>query len=80
MDNFCLKECARYVQASGDPALNAESRQDALNIAQAAGHLKRYLSVVIQMGNHAERQMPDLDNAILECMNGGEDSGEYADE
>lgn len=66
-DGFCLKECARYVQASTDPALNSEQRADALAIAQSSGHLKRFLSVVIQMGNQAERLLPELDEAIVEA-------------
>ena len=67
LDDFMVKECARYVQASCDPALKAEERADALNMAQAAGHLKRYLSVVVQMGAHSERELPSLEEAITEA-------------
>lgn len=58
LDEFMVQECARYVHMSANPQLTAEQRQDALNIAQAAGHLKRYLSVIVQMGEHAERTLP----------------------
>lgn len=64
LKEFMVQEAARYVQASGDPALNAEQRADSLAIAQSTGHLKRYLSVVVQMGVHAEREMGNLEAAI----------------
>ena len=67
LDDFMVKECARYVHASSDPALKAEERADALNMAQAAGHLKRYLSVVVQMGAHSEREIGSLEEAIAEA-------------
>lgn len=73
MDEFCGTEAARYVQVSGDPAIKAEERADALNIAQASGHLKRYLSMVIQMGAVAEREMGNLEEAIEEART--EDQG-----
>ena len=64
LQEFCVNECARYAQSSGDPALNAEQRADALALAQSAGHLRRWLSVIVTMGNNAERAMPELDDAI----------------
>ena len=64
LQEFCIDECARYAQSSGDPALNAEQRADALALAQSAGHLRRWLSVIVTMGNNAERAMPELDEAI----------------
>lgn len=67
LEEFCTTECARYAQSSADPALNPEQRADALAIAQAAGHLRRFLSVVVTMGNQAERLIPDLETAIEEA-------------
>jgi|SRR5690606_30251700 len=67
LDEFCTTECARYAQSSADPALGDRERADALGIAQASGHLRRYLSVVVTMGNQAERLMPDLESAIEEA-------------
>ena len=67
LDQFMVQECARYAQTSGDPNMDANARADCLAIAQAAGHLKRYLSVVVQMGNHADGQMKDLEDAIDEA-------------
>lgn len=67
LQEFCVNECARYAQASADPALQPNERADALAIAQAAGHLRRFLSVIVTMGNQAERNMEDLDRAIEEA-------------
>lgn len=67
LEGFCLEEAARYVQASGDPALSAEERADALAMAQASGHLKRFLSVTVQMGAHCERDLPDLEQALADA-------------
>ena len=53
IDEFCGSECARYAQTSADPALDDRQRADALAIAQAAGHLRRYLSVIVTMGNQS---------------------------
>ena len=55
LKGFCVDDCARYAQLSADPSLSTSSQADALAIAQAAGHLRRYLSVLVQMGNAAER-------------------------
>ena len=67
LDEFCVQECARYAQASADPALKENERADALAMAQAAGHLRRFLSVTVQMGNQAESQMVDLEEALAEA-------------
>jgi hypothetical protein len=64
LEEFMVQECARYVHMSASPQLTVEQRQDALNIAQAAGHLKRFLSVVVQMGEHAERTLPEAENEL----------------
>lgn len=63
-EDFMVEEAARYVRESGDPALTDRQRADALAIAQAAGHLKRYLNMQIALGNAAEGSMADLENNI----------------
>ena len=73
LDEFCVQVCARYAQMSADPGLGPVERADALALAQAAGHLRRFLSVVVQMGNHAERQMADLEQAIIEARQEGDE-------
>jgi hypothetical protein len=67
LDGFCLHDAARYAQESADPAISAEARADALNLAQASGHLKRFLSITIQMGAHAERTMPELEDTLADA-------------
>lgn len=67
LQEFCVEECARYAQTSGDPALNAAQRADALAISQAAGHLRRWLQIIGQMGQSAENQMESLDAAITDA-------------
>lgn len=76
LDGFCLKECARYAQQSADPAMGPNERADALSMAQAAGHLRRFMSMMITMGNQAEGQISNIEQAIeearLEEAEGGE--------
>lgn len=67
LEEFCTNECARYAQLSADPALGAVERADSMALAQAAGHLRRFLSVVVQMGNNAERTREEIEQAILEA-------------
>lgn len=64
LEGFCKDECARYVHASSDPALTAEQRSDALAIAQAAGHFRRFMSVIITMGNQSENMLDRLEAEI----------------
>lgn len=66
LEEFCVQECARYARESADPALPEHSRADALAIAQAAGHLKRWLSIQIQIGNTAASQIGDIESALEE--------------
>ena len=74
VEGFMLTEAARFAQESGDPALDADARADAMAMAQASGHLKRYLSMCFQMGSHAERTLGDLHTALEEARveEGGE--------
>ena len=72
LDTFMLSEAARYVQISADPALGPVERADALALAQASGHLKRFLSVVIRMGDNAEAQIGPIEQALDEERANGE--------
>ena len=67
LEDFCTTECARYVQLSADPALSTENRADALALAQAAGHLRRFLSVVVRMGNQAEHELTQVNESLEEA-------------
>lgn len=70
LEQFCEKECARYVQESGDPLLTAEQRADALAMAQAAGHIRRWLDISMRLGDQAigtiERVQEMLDTVRAE--------------
>lgn len=61
IDGFCLHDAARFAQLSGDPAIDAEGRADSLAMAQASGHLKRYLQMQVQMGGTADRNIAEIE-------------------
>lgn len=71
LDEFCTQECARYVHASANPALNEASQRDALNMAQAAGHFRRFLEVTMQKANAAEDANSSIES-ILARIDAGE--------
>jgi hypothetical protein len=63
LEGFCKKDALRYLHLSEDPSLGEAQQRDALNMAQAAGHLLRFLTIVEMMGFQAEeayKQMPDV--------------------
>lgn len=64
LEDFLVKDCARYVQESTDPMLTKEQRESALAMSQAAGHLKRYLQVNYQLAKSIADQRDDLEEAI----------------
>ena len=66
MEEFLTSEAARLVQLSADPSLTHDQRADALAMAQATGHVKRYLSMTVQMGAVAEREMADMKASLDE--------------
>jgi len=66
LEGFMVEDCARYAQESADPMLNTEQRADALSLAQAAGHLKRYLQISRAMCNKAVSDITSIDQAIEE--------------
>lgn len=70
-EGFCEKAAAHYVRESGDPALSAENRADSLAMAQAAGHLQRFLSVSVRMGNEAEREIEGAKHQIDQLRSEG---------
>lgn len=73
LEDFCINECARYAQMSADPNLTKDERADALAIAQAAGHLRRYLAVIHAMGNTALKSIGDTKDEIESIRSEGED-------
>jgi hypothetical protein len=67
MEGFCRDDCARFVHESTDPGLTPLQRADALQSAQAAGALKRFLQAQFQMGGVAERDLPELEENLAEA-------------
>jgi hypothetical protein len=65
IDYFCVTECARYVGVSTDPHMKPESREDALQTAQAAGIFKRWLNVTISLGEQAEQSLSQWEAELL---------------
>ncbi len=66
LEEYMINEAARLAQVSGDPNLNKEQKEDAMAMAQATGHLKRYLQIVCQMGNHAESEINNIDAELAD--------------
>ena len=65
-DEFLMKEPARLAMMSGDPIINREDREDAMRMAQAAGHLKRFLSATFQRGRAAETNIVSINSELDE--------------
>lgn len=65
LEGFCRDDAATYVQISQDPNIGDREQADALRLAQASGHLKRFLQVTRQMGTRAAHTMEELDQAIV---------------
>jgi hypothetical protein len=72
LEEFCEKECARFVRMSTDPGLSPENRADALAMAQAPGFLRRWLSVVVRHGIDAESRIVDAKTEIENIRADGE--------
>ena len=72
LDGFCERECARFARNSSDPALTKEQREDSLAMAQAAGHLRRWLSVTVRMGMHADNEISEARRTIEEMRQEGQ--------
>lgn len=60
---YLIEEAAAFAASAGDPALTKDQREEALTMALAPGHLKRWLSVQITMANTAEDQLLELKHA-----------------
>lgn len=74
MEGYFRDDAARLVQLAGDPALTKEQQADSLSMAIATGHAKRYLSMAVQMGAHAEESLPDMERE-LELLRAEENEG-----
>lgn len=66
LEGFLEKDCAAFARESGNPLLAPENRADALAMAQAAGHLKRFLKQAEIMAETARRNVADAEEQIDE--------------
>jgi hypothetical protein len=64
VEAYFVTESARLVHLSCDPSASKADREDALAMAQAAGHLKRYFNFIAQMGDQAEAQLGDYEEEL----------------
>ena len=66
LNHFCVEECARYARESANPLLSKEDREDALAMAQAAGHFKRFMQLQMKLGESADAMVKAIDEALEE--------------
>lgn len=64
LEHFMTQECARNAQMSSDPNLREDVRKACLDLAQAAGHVQRFLKVTIAMGDKAKGDIKDINEEI----------------
>lgn len=64
LEGFVIHEAARYLQEAGDPLCSEVQRADALALAMAGGHLKRWIAVTLQMADSAEGSIAGLEEEI----------------
>ncbi len=67
LDDYLVTEAARLIGGSGDPNLKPDQRADMVEMAKATGHLKRFLSVIVTMGNTAANDLPNIEEHLSEA-------------
>ena len=65
-EGFLRDEAARSIRMAGEPTLTAQEKSGLIEMALAAGHLQRYLSANVQMGNRAEETIHEIDATLEE--------------
>lgn len=82
VEGYLRDETARLTHISSEPGMTPQDRADAMAMAQATGHFKRWMNALIQMGNHAEKGIKDIDEMISEMRENpndfNDDEGEGA--
>lgn len=63
-DQYMVTECAVLAHTAGNPALSKDQREDAMQMAMASGHLKRFLRVTEMQGIAARARVDELNAAI----------------
>lgn len=72
LTDFMVREAATNVQISADPARTEKEQQAALGMAQAAGHLKRYLYAKGMMAMAAQETIESIRENIQILRQEGE--------
>lgn len=67
LDGYFVNEAARLALLHSDPSINEEIREKVLRDLNGPGAFKRYLSTIIQMGDQAIRELPELQEALDEA-------------
>lgn len=74
LDKYCVEEAANFAHQSGDPILTVQQRADSLSMAQATGHLKRWLQVTQTIAETLKDRIPEMEEMLAElCATDGED-------
>lgn len=73
LEGYFVDEAARLAHLVSDPALSQEHRQFVFNDINGVGALKRYFSVIIRMGDQAERDLAEAELELEEIRNEGGD-------
>lgn len=79
LEDWCATDAARLIGMSADPNLSKQEREDSVAMAQAPGHLRRWLSVAVVMGNTAAREIGEVEEALAEIRAEPEQGVDAAD-
>ena len=77
LEEFGVHEAARYIAFSGDMKQPTDARADALAMAQAPGHLMRFLVITKQKAHMAMAQREELRQAIDQEAGDVDDANEF---
>lgn len=70
---FMEEEALRACRMSSDPMIDRKMQKDMMSIAASTGHVRRFLSANIQMGNRSEGDIVQLEEEILQYEQGAYD-------
>lgn len=73
LEHYFINETVRNVSISADPGLSESQRADALAMAQASGHLRRFLQAQIAMGDQCKKVISEIDDALEDLRREGAD-------
>lgn len=67
LEDFCEAHAARNIRMSVDTNIDEKTAKACIAAGQAAGHLKQFLSFLVQRGNHAAGQVEQIEEALVEA-------------